>query len=136
MQDRLPAATDGCFLCSGTLARSELIRSLAKAAVFASTTLVHPRGAPVKKRNKPAGMTPARNPAIGPALLVSTVSGILSAAAQAQDQQSAPVAVPTQLEEVVVTGYRRSLEDAAIAKRENLNFTDTIFAEDIGKFPD
>ncbi len=39
-------------------------------------------------------------------------------------------------QQVVVTGYRRSLEDAAAAKRENTNFTDSIFAEDIGKFPD
>jgi len=39
-------------------------------------------------------------------------------------------------EEIVVTGYRASLESSANAKRESVGFTDTIFAEDIGKFPD
>ncbi|MDQ8755183.1 TonB-dependent receptor [Sphingosinicella sp. LHD-64] len=39
-------------------------------------------------------------------------------------------------EDIVITGYRRSLEDAIGAKRRNTNFTDSIFAEDIGKFPD
>jgi TonB-dependent receptor len=40
------------------------------------------------------------------------------------------------LEEVVVTGYRGSLESSTNAKRESVGFTDSIFAEDIGKFPD
>ena len=41
-----------------------------------------------------------------------------------------------ELEEVIVTGFRQSLEDAALDKRSKTNFTDSIFAEDIGKFPD
>lgn len=40
------------------------------------------------------------------------------------------------LEEVVVTGFRKSLEDSTLAKRESVGFVDSIFAEDIGKFPD
>jgi TonB-dependent receptor len=40
------------------------------------------------------------------------------------------------MEVVTVTGYRASLEDATNAKRASVNFTDTVFAEDIGKFPD
>ncbi|MFL6620733.1 MAG: TonB-dependent receptor plug domain-containing protein, partial [Povalibacter sp.] len=40
------------------------------------------------------------------------------------------------LEEVVVTGFRRSLEDSTEAKRDSVGFVDAIFAEDIGKFPD
>lgn len=40
------------------------------------------------------------------------------------------------VEEVVVTGYRRSLENSANAKKNTTNFIDSIFAEDIGKFPD
>ncbi|RZM22386.1 MAG: TonB-dependent receptor, partial [Sphingomonas sp.] len=39
-------------------------------------------------------------------------------------------------EDIVVTGYRASLESQANAKRDSVGFTDTIFAEDIGKFPD
>lgn len=37
---------------------------------------------------------------------------------------------------IVVTGYRQSLEDAANAKRTATNFSDSIFSEDVGKFPD
>lgn len=40
------------------------------------------------------------------------------------------------METVVVTGYQRSLLSAAEAKRSDIGFTDSIFAEDIGKFPD
>ncbi len=40
------------------------------------------------------------------------------------------------IETVVVTGYRASLTAATDAKRASTNFTDSIFAEDIGKFPD
>ena len=43
---------------------------------------------------------------------------------------------PHVLEEVVVTGYRESLEVALDAKRDSVNFTDSISAEDVGKLPD
>lgn len=52
------------------------------------------------------------------------------AAAGAQPDQS------SQLEEVVVTGYRSSLEQALQLKQNMAAETDTILAEDIGKFPD
>jgi TonB-dependent receptor len=42
----------------------------------------------------------------------------------------------SQVETVVVTGYRASLTAETDAKRASTNFTDSIFAEDIGKFPD
>jgi TonB-dependent receptor len=38
--------------------------------------------------------------------------------------------------DIVVTGYRNSLAKSTNAKRNATAFTDTIFAEDIGKFPD
>src|SRR6478752_723190 len=40
------------------------------------------------------------------------------------------------LEEVVVTGIRASLQSSTEAKKESTGFVDSIFAEDIGKFPD
>lgn len=46
------------------------------------------------------------------------------------------VAQDTQLEEVVVTGIRASLERAMDIKREANGVVDAIAAEDIGKFPD
>jgi len=39
-------------------------------------------------------------------------------------------------EDIVVTGFRASLQSQADAKRSSVGFTDSIFAEDIGKFPD
>lgn len=54
---------------------------------------------------------------------------------QAQAAQSTPAAGES-LEEVIVTGYRQSLKSSTEAKRESVGFVDSIFAEDIGKFPD
>ena len=42
----------------------------------------------------------------------------------------------TEEEEVVVTGYRASLESSTEAKREATGFVDSVFAEDIGQMPD
>jgi len=44
-------------------------------------------------------------------------------------------AAPGELEEVVVTGIRQSLQSATEAKREAVTFGDSIYAEDIGKLP-
>ena len=41
-----------------------------------------------------------------------------------------------EIDEVVVTGFRRSLADATAAKKDSVGFVDSVFAEDIGKFPD
>lgn len=60
------------------------------------------------------------------------ITGILAQQAHAQT----PPANAQTLEEVVVTGFRKSLEDSTAAKRESVGFVDAIFAEDIGKFPD
>ncbi len=40
------------------------------------------------------------------------------------------------METVTVTGYRASLTDSTNAKRASVNFSDSVFSEDIGKFPD
>ncbi|MFX8235079.1 hypothetical protein ABTL20_20780, partial [Acinetobacter baumannii] len=51
---------------------------------------------------------------------------------------SAPQALAgtTQLETVIVTGIRRSLETSVNLKRSSSGLVDGIVAEDIGKFPD
>ena len=82
-------------------------------------------------------------------LLAATVlAGAVSSAAAAQTAPSpqnpaeassadqAPQADEAEAPEIVVTGYRQSLANAASNKRAQTNFTDSIFAEDIGKFPD
>lgn len=47
-----------------------------------------------------------------------------------------PAVAQEQMETVTVTGYRASLTDATNAKRAAIGFSDSVFAEDIGKFPD
>jgi iron complex outermembrane recepter protein len=68
--------------------------------------------------------------AIKTILSVSTYSMIASAA-QAEEAKST-----AQLEEVVVTGFRESLELALEDKRQSAAAIDVIRAEDIAKFPD
>ncbi len=49
----------------------------------------------------------------------------------------APAAAPAQqLESVTITGLRSSLAKSAQDKREGIGLSETIFAEDMGKFPD
>src|SRR3954463_4317048 len=43
---------------------------------------------------------------------------------------------PVEAEEVIVTGYRGSLQSATNAKRESTALVESVFAEDIGKFSD
>jgi iron complex outermembrane receptor protein len=40
------------------------------------------------------------------------------------------------VEEVLVTGFRASLENSIGAKREATSIIDSVYAEDIGKLPD
>lgn len=64
---------------------------------------------------------------------------LMSAAAQAQTAApAAPASAAEQdtVDEVVITGYRSSLAASTNAKRDAVGFQDSIFAEDIGKFPD
>jgi TonB-dependent receptor len=71
------------------------------------------------------------------ALLGATMlSGFIAVEAQAQTAPAARASDSDVVEEVVVSGYRRSLAQSTFAKRETTSFADTIFAEDIGKFPD
>jgi TonB-dependent receptor len=61
-------------------------------------------------------------------------SPLFAQTAPANDTVASP---PTdELQEVVVTGYRVSLKEATDAKKDSVGITDSIFAEDIGKFPD
>ena len=77
-------------------------------------------------------------------------SALWAGAAAAQDAQGsqaqppdAPVQTPDQqtqasppAESIVITGYRGSLQSSTNAKKKSVGFVDTVFAEDIGKFPD
>jgi TonB-dependent receptor len=74
---------------------------------------------------------------------LAAASGLLfaGAAAQAQATAAPPASAASapqsqQLETVVVTGIRRSLETSVNLKRSSSGLVDGIVAEDIGKFPD
>ncbi|WP_454760228.1 TonB-dependent receptor [Caulobacter segnis] len=66
---------------------------------------------------------------------VMTVASAASAGA-AMAQTAAPAAEDTQVEEVIVSGYRSSLSKALGAKRTSIGAIDAILAEDIAAFPD
>ncbi|HKD23500.1 MAG TPA: TonB-dependent receptor [Rhizomicrobium sp.] len=65
-------------------------------------------------------------------LTTALAAGLTTIATSAAYAQQDPNAV----EVVTVTGYRGSLQEATQYKRQSVNFTDAIYAEDIGKFPD
>ena len=56
-----------------------------------------------------------------------------SAIAQSPDDESVREAV---IEEVVVTGIRKSMQDNMNIKRESVGVVEAVTAEDIGKFPE
>jgi iron complex outermembrane receptor protein len=81
------------------------------------------------------------------AALASAISTVLALAlanaqanAQSADQNSTPTAGGSpeteSLEEVVVSGFRESLQAGLELKREAVGVRDSIVAEDIGKFPE
>jgi iron complex outermembrane receptor protein len=62
---------------------------------------------------------------------------LLGAALAAQAQTAeAPAAAPAQLEQVVITGIRASLQSAATIKKNASAVVDAVSAEDVGKLPD
>jgi iron complex outermembrane recepter protein len=70
---------------------------------------------------------------------LTTATALLAIAASAVAQESNPDAVPEgaeSIEEVVVTGFRASLNKALDAKQEQVGAIDMIVAEDIADFPD
>jgi TonB-dependent receptor len=68
--------------------------------------------------------------ALGVAAAIGSSAAVQAADAAASEEQG------QEIDEVVVTGFRASLQSATNAKRESVNVTDSVFAEDIGKFPD
>jgi TonB-dependent receptor len=67
---------------------------------------------------------------------VGAAAAVAGPQATADPAASATPASPTRLQEIVVTGYRTSLEQALKIKENMASEADTILAEDIGKFPD
>jgi len=72
------------------------------------------------------------------AAAVATILAAHSGVARAQDTPPAPKADPSAVavEEVIVTGYRKSLNAALDLKRDSVGSVDQIVAEDIAAFPE
>jgi TonB-dependent receptor len=68
-------------------------------------------------------------------LLAASTAGLLPLS-MVQAADAVPPPADSELSEVLVSGFRLSLQQSADAKRESVSFSDSIFAEDIGKFPD
>ncbi len=70
-------------------------------------------------------------------LLAVAGFGAAPALAQADaDSQNVAGTAAAESEEIIVTGFRRSLEEALNVKRDSVSAVDAIVAEDIAKFPD
>src|SRR3954462_10266178 len=72
-------------------------------------------------------------------MMISWTSGLAAAVAHAQtgpERVAAADGPRPDVQEVVVTGYRKSLTQSTDAKRDAIGFIDEVNAEDIGKFPD
>ncbi|MFC7378796.1 TonB-dependent receptor [Brevundimonas sp. GCM10030266] len=69
-------------------------------------------------------------------LAVALSLGVGAAAAQTAAQSAPQQDEATEIDEVVVTGFRASLNASLDAKRRDANVIDVITAEDIGDFPD
>jgi iron complex outermembrane receptor protein len=78
----------------------------------------------------------ARNVSPAPALCLLAMAG--SAAAQQAPAPGGAAATGStdNLEEIVVTGIRKSIEDAVTAKKQSSSIIEEVSAEDIGKLPD
>lgn len=78
---------------------------------------------------------------LGATMLAGSAEPVFAQATDLASAAPAPSVAqsPTSAEsanDIIVTGYRRSLAESTFAKRDATGFTDSIFAEDIGKFPD
>src|SRR5689334_13680961 len=83
--------------------------------------------------------TAVRKAAFPSARALTTATAMLAIAASAVAQESNPDAMPEgaeAVEEVVVTGFRASLNKALESKQEQVGAIDMIVAEDIADFPD
>src|SRR6187551_2942832 len=72
-------------------------------------------------------------------ILAGGLFAVSGAAAFAQTDtagQPETASVAPDDEAIVVTGIRASLTNAANAKRDSVSFSESVFAEDIGDFPD
>jgi TonB-dependent receptor len=111
---------------------------LTRAALLCATTMVALSAAVATAQTIPPTQDPA--PAVPQSAAPATADPAVppaSPAATLPDSDQTPGTIDAaDGSDIVVTGYRSSLAKSTNAKRASTGFTDSIFAEDIGKFPD
>jgi iron complex outermembrane recepter protein len=140
---RLPYSTLGLSsLALGSMAFASGVHAQdASATKDANTSSKTPKTAPTAQQAKSLRSKVTRLAASGTlpangAGLVAQNATPASAAPDAQSTPGAPEASGNQLQEIVVTGIRGSLERGLEIKKESLGVVDAMSAEDIGQFPD
>ncbi|MEG3172941.1 TonB-dependent receptor [Sphingomonas sp. ZB1N12] len=114
-----PRLTRAALLCATTM--------VALSATMAAAQTIPPTQDPAPAAPQSAAPAPAAPATADPA----------SPAAALPDSDQTPGTIDAaDTGDIVVTGYRSSLAKSTNAKRASTGFTDSIFAEDIGKFPD
>src|SRR5690348_13065670 len=63
-------------------------------------------------------------------------AGALLACAGTASAQTPQDPEPTEIDEIIVTGIRSSIESSIASKREETSIVEVVTAEDIGKLPD
>ncbi|KQO13138.1 TonB-dependent receptor [Sphingomonas sp. Leaf242] len=119
------------FKTVSRLTRAALLGATTMAAVSATMAAAQTIP-PTQDPSPPAaqGAAPAAADPVAPAAAPAP-------AATLPDSDQTPGAIDAaNSADIVVTGYRSSLAKSTNAKRAATGFTDSIFAEDIGKFPD
>jgi iron complex outermembrane recepter protein len=140
---RLPCSTLGLSsLALGSMAFVSAVHAQdASPAKDANAGAKKPKTAPTTQQAKSlrskvtrlasSGTLPANG-----AGLVAQNAPAASSAADTQTTAATPEASGNQLQEIVVTGIRGSLERGLQIKKESLGVVDAMSAEDIGQFPD
>ena len=111
---------------------------LTRAALLCATTMVALSSTVAAAQTIPPTQDPAPAASQGaaPATAEPTAPAASPAAALPDSDQTPGTIDAADSGDIVVTGYRSSLAKSTNAKRAATGFTDSIFAEDIGKFPD
>ena len=84
----------------------------------------------------PMNQSAGKNKQISRAVRLAMATALLGVASAAAAQNGAAADDPEKVEEVVVTGFRASLDKALDAKQSQVGAIDMIVAEDIADFPD
>ena len=114
------------------------VRRLTRATLLCATTVAALCATMAQAQTIPPTQDqPAATPqGATPSGAATAVPDAASAPALPDTDQAAGTIDAADPGDIVVTGYRSSLAKSTNAKRASTGFTDSIFAEDIGKFPD